>query len=349
MAAEPNEKPPPKALVIRLSSLGDVVLATAALGPLHGAGFRLSVVTKAPFAPLLEHHPFVGEIFRWNKTPGERAARREFFRWYESQNFDLVLDLQNSWRTWLWRRRLRKKAPVFVAKKERGREWLILYFRLGRWLAFGRGGRARKFRRLAVDALSSLGVFAPAPGGGLTQVCVREEEKEAVRELLPPGEFAAFFPGSAWKGKEWPYFPELAKVVARKIPVVALGSEKDHACDRIVLSAGQHTGSVSLRGKTDLRQSMAVLAHARWVVGNDTGMLHVAEALGKDVAMVEGPTHERMGFSPYRKGSLLLGLDLFCRPCSKSGRICWRGTRKCLRGLSVQAVVAKLRAWGLPC
>lgn len=333
--------------MIRLSSMGDVVLATSALDPLVSAGFDVSFVTKKAFSSLLSQHPGIKEVHSFDTSIGEAAAREEFFRWFESQKFDLVLDLQDSWRTWTWRGRLRKKAELRVAKKERLREWLILFARLGRWFSFGRGGRAKKFRRLAVDALAARKIFASSRGP-LTRLNVTSEERANARTYLPAGEFAVFMPGSAWKGKEWPYFPELAAIVARRIPIVALGAEKDEVCDILARQAGG--GSISLRGKTTLRQSMAVIAEARWVIGNDTGMVHVAEALGKDVAMIEGPTHAELGFSPYRERSQVIGLPLLCRPCSKSGRICPRfGTRKCLRGLSVQFVADRLRRWGLPC
>jgi ADP-heptose:LPS heptosyltransferase len=175
------------------------------------------------------------------------------------------------------------------------------------------------------------------------------EEKENMRPRLPEEEFVAVLPGSAWRGKEWPYFPELSQLIGRKVPVVVLGAEKDLVCDEIARRSN-HPASRSLRGQTSLRESMAVIAQARWVVGNDTGMVHVAEALGKDVAMIEGPTHEWMGFSPYREGSAVLGLPLICRPCSKSGRVCVRfGTRKCLNDLTVAEVAARLRQRGFPC
>lgn len=321
------------------------MLATAAIEPLAEAGFEVAFVTKKAFAPLLEGHPAVTEIYSYERGDSEREAREHFFAWYEAREFAFVLDLHDTWRTWFWRRRLSRKAPVYVARKERLREWLIFFARLGRWLAFGRGGRARKNRRLAIDALAARGAFASSKGP-LTRLYARPEEMGRVAPFLPPGDFVVLLPGSAWKGKEWPYFPELAKVLARKVPIVALGGEKDLLCDEIARAAN----AVSLRGRTSLRESMAVIARARWVIGNDTGMAHVAEALGKDVAMLEGPTHESMGFSPYREGSLLLGLPLACRPCSKTGRFCPRfGTRKCLNELSVPAVAEKLRRGGYPC
>ena len=339
-----------KVLVIRLSSLGDLVLATAALQPLRRAGFEVSVVTKKAFAPLLAHHPDIKEVYPFEKTNGEAAAREKLFAWAEAQGFSFVLDLQDSWRTWIWRRTLRRFAPVFVARKERLREWLILGARLGAWFGFGQGGRARKFRRAALDALGAMGSF-PEAGPPLTSLAVTEDEKASVQALLPPGDFVVLLPASAWKGKEWPYFPELASVLARKVPVVVLGAEKDLVCDEVGRrAAAVNPLSRSLRGQTSLRMSLAIIAQARWVIGNDTGLVHAGEALGKDVAMVEGPTHKRMGFSPYRERSVLLGLNLVCRPCSKSGKFCPRfGTYKCLNDLSVQGVAERLRRGGYPC
>ncbi|RYZ96092.1 MAG: hypothetical protein EOP11_23940 [Proteobacteria bacterium] len=168
---------------------------------------------------------------------------------------------------------------------------------------------------------------------------------------MPPGDYAVILPASAWKGKEWPYFPALAALLARKIPVVVLGAEKDHQCDEVARAAASvNPLSRSLRGQTSLRLSLAVVAGARYVIGNDTGLVHAGEALGHDVAMVEGPTHRQMGFSPYREKSVLLGLNLICRPCSKSGRICPRfGTYKCLNDLTVAGVSETLRRRGYPC
>ena len=188
-------------------------------------------------------------------------------------------------------------------------------------------------------------------GGPLTRLEAPAPERAKMRALLPSGDFVVLLPAGAWKSKEWPYFPELARILARKVPVVVLGGAKDEICARVADAArAVNPDSRSLHGRTTLRESMAVLAEARWVVGNDTGMVHVAEALGRDAVMLEGPTHPYMGFSLYRENSLVLGLPLVCRPCSKSGKICVRfGTRLCLRGLGVEEVSARLRAGGFPC
>lgn len=344
-----------KVLLIRLSSLGDIVLSTAALAPLRLAGFSVSVATKTEFAPLLLGHPSLEQVYGFDKkaSGGEKAAREAFLAWAASQDFAFVIDLQNSWRTWSWRRAMRRHSPVYTLAKPRIREWLVIFLRLGRWIGFQAGGRAQRFRRAAESAVLRSGARLSPNPGPLTSLQPLPSELEAVRPLLPSGDFVAILPGSAWRSKEWPYFPELARRIAGKnIPVVLLGGTKDHICDEVASAAREkHPGSLSLHGRTTLRESMAVLALARWVIGNDTGMVHVAEALGKDVAMVEGPTHFYMGFSPYRQNSLLLGRDdLICRPCSKTGRVCVRfGTRLCLYGLGVDEVASRLRERGFPC
>lgn len=341
-----------RVMVIRLSSLGDVVLATSVLSPLQEAGYEVSFVTKSTFSSLFAHHPQIKEVYSFDKKSAgsEAKARQAFFIWAESKQFSMVIDLHDSWRTWRWRAKLKKMAPVYVAKKERLREWLILLFRFRETFSFRRGGRAKKFRRCVTDALLQEKAYATA-NSALTKLNITSTEKEAIKGILPTSDFVAFLPGSAWEGKQWPYFPELAEIFARKVPVVALGSDKDLVCDEVAKQAQKyHSESRSLRGKTSMRESLAVLAQAKWVIGNDTGFVHAAEALGKDVAMIEGPTHESMGFSPYKESSILLGLPLICRPCSKSGKFCPRfGSRKCLFDLTAAMVAESLRRKGYPC
>ncbi len=335
----------PRALVIRLSSLGDIVLSTSVVEPLFEAGYEVHFVSKAEFSPLLQNHSMIASVFPFGESSSEAKNRKDFFRWAESQNFSIIIDLQDSLRTRLWRRRLKKLAELWVSKKERIREILILLFRLKNTFSFGRGGRALKFRRLVLAELAKKKKF-PLLKGNLTTLNVTEGEISAAKQRVPAKDYAVILPSSAWKSKEWPHFDELAKVIKLKFEVLLLGGKKDSICDEIA----RKVGGISYRGKTSLRESMAILAGADFVAGNDTGFVHVAEALGKDVIMIEGPTHKAMGFSPYRPKSILVGKKLFCRPCSKSGNICWRwGSRACLKDLGTQEVLAQIRKGGVNC
>lgn len=335
-----------KVLVIRLSSLGDVVHSTSVVAPLTAAGCEVYYVTKAGFAPLLFGHPQIRGVYRYDtkKSGSEARARETFFSWVENQRFDFILDLHDSLRTRWWRRTLRRMAPIYVAKKERFREWLILFFRLKRTFSFGAGGRARKMRQLAFDALADQGLSVEASMDLSTVVALDPVAESRVAKLLP-SKFAVLVPGSAWPGKEWPYYSGLATELGKRMPIVVLGGADDKSCDAVAEQALRaNSESKALQGKTSLAESVAVIAKAALVIGNDTGLIQVAEALGLPTLVIEGPTEESLGFSVYKKSSRKVGLDLVCRPCSKTGRICWRfGKRTCMKELDVSRVLNDAR------
>lgn len=335
-----------RALVIRLSSLGDVVLSTAALPPLAAAGYDVYYVTKPAFAELLESDRRIRGVFRYDKRAlgGEHSARAAFLAWARAQNFDLILDLHDSLRSWSWRSALRELAPVTVAHKPRWREWAVLFFR---WKSagLGRGGRAKLFQAAAWRALKAKGEAQPVAADRLPLTSLEIPERSPAR--VPAGDYVVFAPGSAWAGKRWPekYFAALGEKLAARAPVVVLGGARESFCAEIALAAARvNPQSVSLHGCTSLSELCAILRGAKAVVGNDTGIVHIAEALGRPVVVIEGPTDASLGFTPYRADSRAVGVDLLCRPCSKSGRFCWRGgSRICLTNVTPAQVESVVR------
>lgn len=335
-----------KTLILRLSSLGDIVHATAAFAPLRAAGAEIHILVKPAFRDLIEScAPGVKVKVYDPRARGESAARAELLRWIESEGFACILDLHDTLRTRLWRARLRKLAPVFVARKPRLREFLVYFLRLRAAAGLGRGGRARRMRATAIEAVRTLwGVEFSQDAAPWTELSA--PQATTIIPGVPEREYIVMVPGSAWPGKRWPEarFQEVATYVARAFPVVVLGGPNEDYCERIAASARTLApDSVSLHGKTTIGECARVLAGALVVIGNDTGLVHIAEALGKDVIAIEGPTHPAQGYSVYRPGSRLVAADLACRPCSKNGRICWRfGTRACMEKIAASAVLKQL-------
>lgn len=340
-----------KILILRLSSLGDVVLASAAIAPLRAAGCEIYFVTKPNFHPLLEAVPGVAGVYSFDKKTmgGERAARQHFYDWVRDQKFSGFLDLHDSWRTWFWRWHLCKIAPVIVNRKKRLRELAVLGLRLGRIWGWGRGGRARQNRAAAVRLLERLGLAVKSTSEPMTELKVLPAEiAEAQRQFQ---NYIVLVPGSAWAGKRWSAenFAKLAGVLAKKTsrPVLVLGSAGERACEAIANAAKIHVPeSQAILGRP-LRDVMAFLSQASLVIGNDTGLVHIAEAFGRPCLMIEGPTHPYLGFSPYRDSTELVSLPLLCRPCSKTGKFCWRGgARTCLAELTPDFVAARaMQKW----
>ena len=121
-----------------------------------------------------------------------------------------------------------------------------------------------------------------------------------------------------------------------------LGSDKDKINDYI---AKLNTNVINLSGKTNLRQAMSVLSLSKVVFGSDTGLLHIAEALGITVNMILGPTSKETGGGVNQKSSKNIEVDIWCRPCSQNGqKYCYRSKQYCMERLSsdmVSSVVMK--------
>ena len=95
-----------------------------------------------------------------------------------------------------------------------------------------------------------------------------------------------------------------------------------------------------MTGKTDLRQAISILSLSDTVLGSDTGLVHIAEALGKSVNMILGPTAKETGGGVSLSSSKNIETDLWCRPCSQNGKnSCYRSSQHCMNLISSDAVV----------
>ena len=88
---------------------------------------------------------------------------------------------------------------------------------------------------------------------------------------------------------------------------------------------------INLAGKTDLRLAVSIISNAIKVIGSDTGLVHAAEALGKKVIMIMGPTSKHTGRGTIKNNSVMIEKDIFCRPCSQNGKFpCYRANQECM-------------------
>lgn len=311
---------------------------TSVLAPLRAAGFEVHLLTKAAFAPLFAACSPELRVHSLDFSRGEQAAQNELAELLERERFSDIFDLHDSWRTWRWRRLLRRSALLHILRKPRWRELAILVLRWRR-LGWGRGGRAARYRNF-VEARLAL----PKSRAPLTELSPPEEAAKIRQGFGLPERYTVLLTGSAWASKQWPRqrFMALARKIASSEPVVVLGGRGD-GFSANTRSEFPQDKFFDLTGLTALADCAAILAQARKVIGNDTGLLHVAEALQKDVIAIEGPTSAELGFSVYRTQSRIMGPALLCRPCSKSGKICWRGGQRLCLDATTESMV--LGAW----
>jgi heptosyltransferase-2 len=159
--------------------------------------------------------------------------------------------------------------------------------------------------------------------------------RRRVRDVIPQSQRAvAMAPGSRWPAKRWAQerFLELAESLSsRGIHVVLVGDAHDATWSRPIARAlGEHCTDTS--GECSIIETAAWIERCRAFVGNDSGLMHLAEAVGVPVVGIFGPTVRPFGYFPALEASRAVERgDVSCRPCSRNGaRPCLRDRQVCL-------------------
>ncbi|MGK5088689.1 glycosyltransferase family 9 protein, partial [Bdellovibrionota bacterium FG-2] len=167
-------------------------------------------------------------------------------------------------------------------------------------------------------------------------------QQEDVKERLKRDGYYCVMPGAKGVGKTWGTQKFLGVIQKVDAVAVVLGAKREP--ESLVLSAvlrERGIAHIAGIGCWSLPQIAQILANSRGYLGNDTGLGHLAEAVGLDVNVIFGPTHPGLGFAPWRTKSVFVESSLWCRPCGKDGRNCFRPLRRfqCLNDVSVDQVL----------
>jgi len=323
-------------LVIQTAFLGDVVLTTPLLSALAADHGPVDVVTTPLAAPLLETHPAVRKVIAYDKRGSDRG-------WRGLRKLAQRLRAEQYQRAYLPHRSLRTAALGKLAR---------IPSRIGfsgGWSFLYTEARAKPASGHESDRL--LALADEPPGAYRPQLRPTAADEQAAAALID-GAFVALAPGSIWGSKRWPYYPELARQLADHAPVVVVGGQDDVGLGEEIRRAAEGGGGrqrvVNACGKLTLRQSAALIGRASALVTNDSAPLHLATAMGTPIVALFGPTVTAFGFGPLRAGDVALGVeDLQCRPCSPHGPPqCPLGHHRCLRAITVQAVIAAIEELG---
>ncbi len=311
-------------LVVRLSALGDIVLALPTVEALRARfpGAHLAFLARDPEGRILEGVRAIDRLVLW---PGGSAPLPEEIR---AETWDLLVDLSSTGRS----RRL--LAGVRAGRVLRARKETLRRFAFVKLRALG-GARVRissAIDRMA-GALAGLGIERD---GRMPRLAARGRRGGVPRVLLAPGGGRAT--------KRWP--AERFAAVARSLleqgaRVVLAGSSEEVALlEEIARDAGAaHRERIEIVAGADPATLPALVASCDVALTNDSGLLHIAEACGVPVVALFGPTHPRLGFAPWRPESVALRVDIECSPCDVHGpERCPKGHHRCMLDLSVNRV-----------
>ena len=330
-------------LVVQTAFLGDVVLTTPLFSALAADHGPVDVVTTPIAAPLIETHPAVRKVIPYDKRGSDRgwAALRNLARRLRTERYE---------RAYLPHRSLRTATIGVLAgiptRIGFSGAWSFLYTEARPKPALG-----HESDRLLALANKPPRVYPPhlRPTAEDEQVVAQVLEEVGLDGDVP---FVALAPGSIWGSKRWPYYPELAQQLADHAAVVVVGGQDDVGLGEEIRRAAEGGGgrrrAVNACGQLTLRQSAALIGKALLLVTNDSAPLHLATAMGTPIVALFGPTVTEFGFGPLRPGDVALGIDeLPCRPCSSHGPPqCPLGHHRCMRELTVEAVIAAIEELG---
>ncbi len=329
-------------LLIKPSSLGDIVLALPALSALRKSfpDARISWLVRPEFASLLKNHPHLTDIILFDRrflgsawyNPRATASLLSLIRRLRRSKFDAVIDLQGLFRTatlgWLTgcKRRLgmasaRELAHIFythkVAQGQDCAHVVDYYLKIIKTTGPVRNSKGDK-------NMIGKGEISNGAGASETQVrfvlpadpaAVDSAKGLLISYNIKPNNYAVFVPGSAHKSKCWPAynFASLAEKMVAKfgLSIIVVGTRAEKPItEKIVSQAGVRV--TDFAGLTSLPELVALFKGARIVVSNDTGPGHIAAALGVPLVMIFGPSNPIRVF-PYHRPETLAAVDPFKR------------------------------------
>ena len=325
-----------KILCVRLSSLGDVVLSTAALESQALAGKEIHFLTGIENQDWLRGHPRIHTLWTFDKNLGFQGWV-SLWRKLDEEGFEVIYDLHQSLRT--------RAAHLLLKSLGSQARWVSLskpyvqrvgLFTLKRYWP----GKITPWRE----------AFAKLTGGSGEE---KPNFKYLIGTTLPAWpEISkprlAVMPSSKWLSKTWPTanYVKLIRTLTPEFEVVIFGTAQDSAsrelCRQLDSYSIPHRKGV---GRWNVRETVQALSRCERLLSGDTGLVHVAESIGVPVTVLFGPTQPSLGFAPFLEKSRSVTRNLGCSPCSKDGRHCYRlgDPYACLMKLEPEQVKEALR------
>lgn len=321
----------PKILIIRFSSIGDIVLTTPVVRCIRQQvpGAEVHFLIKEQYAMIVEHNPHIA------KTYAIKKRIREVLPALKKERYDFIVDLHHNLRTLGVKYSLCRPWSAFP--KVNLQKWLLVRFKINTL-------PEKHLVERYFQAVRRLGVSNDRKG---LEYFIPDGEWVAL-DHLPMSHrsgYIALVIGARHQTKMMPVDKITALCRALSLPVILLGGQEDHdRGEKIASMAG--TAVFNACGLYSLHQSASVIARASQVITHDTGLMHVAAAFRKRIISVWGNTVPAFGMFPYlpcdsmNLSSVVEVGGLKCRPCSKLGfTACPKNHFRCMNDIDEAEIV----------
>ena len=314
-------------LIIRFGALGDLCLLAWSISRWargeNAEDRQVTLVTKAAFAPLMEKMQGIDRVIPLPE--GGFAELGRLASQLRTENFDVIIDGHNIQRGNLLLMLMGRRPDSRLGKDTAARLALL-----------GFGKSHQNLNRTMSDRFDA--IFEAIAPGKLAEPLpplsgLRQSAENQTTTL-------GLAPGAQWDSKRWPEenYAELLANYCRQNsnPVrIFLGPREEQwfAGSRLQQVAGELSQVEIIQGQS-LTRVASELAQCSLVITNDSGLLHMAEAVGTAVLAFYGPTVRQFGYFPRMPESRVLEMEMDCRPCSRNGKkACHREDLACLRGI----------------
>lgn len=297
-----------KILVVRFSSIGDIVLTTPILRCVKQQipNIELHFLTKQNFLGVIENNRYVDKFFSIVQSVNEVVHS------LKNENYDYVIDLHNNLRTFKLKTVLSKKS--FSFNKLNWEKFLLVNLKINKL-------PNKHIIDRFFEAIAPLGIVNDGQG---LDYFIQKKDEIYIPSYLPSNfqnGYHALVVGGSYFTKQIPLNKLKEICDMSSFPLTLLGGKEDREIAEKLQNVFRDK-TINLCGELNLNQSASVLQQSQKVITSDTGLMHIAAALKKDIISLWGNTIPEFGMTPYLPGKnsqILEVKELPCRPCSKLG------------------------------
>lgn len=298
-----------KFLIIRFSSIGDIVLTTPVIRGIKTQISEAEVhyLTKPAYTEILTDNPHIAKIHTLSEAPGKTIEDLRL------ENFDYIIDLQHNLRSRNIKRSL--KRMYFTVNKINVRKCLLVKFKIDKL----------PHTHIVDRYLETVSLFDIKPDRLGLEYYVPKNEKILPSSLGKKyaGGYIAIVIGAKHNTKKIP-LKQLSSIIGTiEHPVILIGGPEDKNNGESIIASLPGKTIYNGCGEWNINQSASLIEQANCVIAGDTGMMHIAAAFKKRIITIWGNTTPRFGMYAYFPDQLSVDFEikgLKCRPCSKLGK-----------------------------
>jgi ADP-heptose:LPS heptosyltransferase len=320
-----------KFLIIRFSSIGDIVLTTPVVRCLRKKfpDAAIHYLTKSKYAGILQSNPYIDKVILLEDELEDTIDE------IREEKYDEIIDLHHNLRT-LRIKRAVKKVPFHSFEKLNVEKWIFTNFKVNLL-------PHKHIVDRYLDTVRHLGVTNDH--GGLDFfIPANEKVSEDDIPFSHIHGYVAVVIGAAHQTKKLPVAKLKELVALVPYPVILLGG-KDDAANGELIAFDDPVKVYNACGKFSLNESADIIRNSKVVISHDTGLMHIAAAFKKNILSVWGNTVPSFGMTPYQTFFEVFQVNkLWCRPCSKTGfNKCPLGHFKCMNQQSMPEIASQAK------